>query len=347
MKGLPYLYYVLICFPIANLTASTTDEGGIPPDTASIDGYQLLSDLSGHWVGENTTAFGYFHWFCFDFRPISPSHLHSIYEGASGQNIITSIFLAEFEGKLQIMARNGGWLGEQYRATYFVLDSAEISTEKRYYRLVDAIGREQRSYMEFRFEKDTLFFDAYKDNSGALDTPIHHMGFVGINQNPHLAEQATATFDYPQPIPEVRLDGKFKNLVDHDSALFLEKELDPLPRKEHSHISDLSISINRSLGAVDKKLMLYISMQPLVNKNGKVDYTSLNSQIIRTIDIGIDENSYTCTYLHPDEYYITIFSDTDKNYYPSTGEISSKSTRVIVPPEQQIAIAVDVNLQIP
>jgi hypothetical protein len=44
-----------------------------------IKGYDLLNDLKGHWVGTNKTAFGNFDWFTFDFRPISASHLHSIY----------------------------------------------------------------------------------------------------------------------------------------------------------------------------------------------------------------------------------------------------------------------------
>ena len=136
----------------------------------NIEGFNLLSELSGHWVGTNETVFGIFDWFAFDFRPISSSHLHSIYEGGTNQNIITSIFVADHNGEQKIMARNGGWLGNQYRATYFVLDKAEEANDRKYYRLVDAIGGVKRAYMELQFENDTLYFDAYKDNSCLLYT---------------------------------------------------------------------------------------------------------------------------------------------------------------------------------
>jgi len=184
------------------------------PEEDEALGFELLNDLHGHWVGSNQTAFGFYQWFAFDFRPISASHVHSIYEGGTNQNIITSVFLADFEGRQQIMARNGGWLGTQYRATYFVLDVEEIKSNQKYYRLVDVVGKENRAYMEFRFENDTMYFDAYKDNSGSLDQPIHHMGFKGINANPNFANDAKQQFNFPQAVAEVDLENKFVNLID-------------------------------------------------------------------------------------------------------------------------------------
>ncbi|MEM9991534.1 MAG: hypothetical protein AAF738_07195, partial [Bacteroidota bacterium] len=188
---------------LTTVAASTACSKQHSIDKPSIKGYTLLHQLKGHWVGSNETVFGRYDWFVFDFRPISASHLHSIYEGSTNENIITSIFIADFEGRQQIMARNGGWLGNQYRATYFVLDKAEERDDETYYRLVDAVGKASRAYMEFRFKDDSLFFDAYKDNSGSLDAPIHHMGFRGTNYNPSFSEAATKHFDFPQPISEV------------------------------------------------------------------------------------------------------------------------------------------------
>ena len=120
MKSICSLFVLI---SLLSLNCSNDDSGD--PQNDEILGFDLLSELSGHWVGSNQTAFGTFDWFSFDFRPISSSHLHSIYEGGTNQNIITSIFVADFEDRKQIMARNGGWLGNQYRATYFVLDQAE------------------------------------------------------------------------------------------------------------------------------------------------------------------------------------------------------------------------------
>ena len=309
-------------------------------------GFKLLKDLSGHWVGTNETAFGNFAWFAFDFRPISASHLHSIYEGGTNQNIITSIFVADFEGKKQIMARNGGWLGNQYRATYFVLDQSEDNGSSRYYRLVDAVGKEKRAYMEFRFENDTMYFDAYKDNSGSLDEPIHHMGFKGTNYNPSFAEPATELFSYPQKVSEVNLENQFVNLIDPNSALFLEESDDPFPKSQHGHLSDLRININRDNSILNTKLLLYISKEPIVNDNGEVDFVNLDTQVIRTIEVQADETSYETTYLHPDKYFITAFSDKDNNFYPSTGDLSNVSKEINVVPESTPLISVNINQQI-
>jgi len=176
------------------------------------------------------------------------------------------VFLADFDSKLQVMARNGGWLGSQYRATYFVLDAVQKDDQSKYYRLVDAVGGENRSYMEFRFEDDSIFIDAYKDNSGALDKPVHHMGFAGTNRNPSYANAAKSLFDYPQKISEVDLDGKFTNLIDPDSALFLEKADDPFPKEDHGHLSDLNIEMTRNTDTQGDALLLFISKREVVSE---------------------------------------------------------------------------------
>lgn len=333
-----YLFIIIVS------STSCTDKEDIDNvNDADIKGYQLLTDLEGHWVGSNETAFGNFDWFSFDFRPISSSHLHSIYEGGTNQNIITSIFIADFEGKQQIMARNGGWLGDQYRATYFVLDIANDNNSSRYYRLVDAVGKEKRAYIELKFENDTLYFDAYKDNSGTLDEPVHHMGFKGTNYNPSFSQAAHELFDFPQMTSEVNLENKFANLIDSDSALFLEEETDPFPRSQHSHLSDLKIDITKDNSILNDKLLLYVSKEPLINENGQVDFNNLNTKVIRTVDVQADESGYTTTYLHPDNYYITAFADKDSNYYPSQGDISSVSKIIAVQPESLVEMEITVN----
>ena len=339
-KLLLYLFLLLTTIPM-----SCNDK--TIPDPSGIEGFQLLTDLKGHWVGSNETSFGDFDWFAFDFRPISASHLHSIYEGSTNQNIITSIFLADFEGKQQIMARNGGWLGNQYRATYFVLDIATNTNNSSYYRLVDAVGREKRAYMEFEFKNGEMTFDAYKDNSGSLDNPIHHMGFKGTNYNPDFATKAMELFNFPQKVSEVNLNNQFTNLLDPDSALFLEENNDPFPKSQHGHLSDLKINIAKDSAIETDKLLLYISTQPIIDENGQVNLENLDNKVVRTITVKAEETSFTTTYLHPDTYYITSFTDKDDNFYPSLGDIGNISKVVEVTPESllEMEISVDVIIQ--
>ena len=309
-----------------------------------IKGFNLLSDLKGHWVGSNQTVFGHFDWFAFDFRPISSSHLHSIYEGGTNQNIITSIFVGSVDGKSQIMARNGGWLGNQYRATYFILDKEEMRGATKYYRLVDAIGGSKRAYMEFQFEGDSLFFDAYKDNSGALDEPIHHMGFKGTNYNPSFAKTATTFFNFPQKDIEVSLENKFVQLIDTNSALFLREIDDPFPKSQHAYISDLKININRDSSILGDQLLLYISAESLINTNGQLDLNNINTKVIRTVDVLSQELFYEATYLHPDKYYVTAFSDKDNNSIPTSGDVSSSSKEIIVDPDSKVEMNINIDI---
>ena len=334
-----FLFYLLLVL-VSNVSCNRVDDDNNDTDML---GFELLNDLKGHWIGTNDTAFGSFDWFAFDFRPISSSHLHSIYEGASLQNIITSIFVADFEGEQKIMARNGGWLGPQYRATYFVLDQAEITSTSKRYRLVDAVGGEDRSFMECRFENDSLYFDAYKDSGGLLDKPVHHMGFRGANVNPGFADEATQLFNFPQRIAEVDLNNAFENLVDDDSALFLEENLDPFPKSQHGHVSDLRINFTRDDLVLEESLLLYISTEPIINDNGQVQFDNLDTKVIRTIRVEAEEAFYLTTYLHPDTYYITAFFDQDNNLFPSPGDVANISQTIEVTPENVLETEIQID----
>lgn len=315
---------------LSGFTFLACSESNIVDNQEDILGFSLFEELPGHWVGTNDTPFGTFDWFAFDFRPISPSHVHSIYEGSTNQTIINSFFIADLNGEKRIMGRNGGWLGPQYRATYFVMDKAEVSSSRKYYRLVDAVGGVKRSYMEFTFENNRLNFKAYKDDSGTLDDPILHMEFEGENLNPEYSQNAISLFDFPQLVSEVNFENGFNNLVDNDSALYLEESLDPFPRADHTYLSTLLTNFNRIGAATDNALLYYISKDVLVDENGEVNLENIDKSVIRTISIRDTEQFYTADYLHPDEYYLTAFVDFDSNFYPSQNDLSSQSILVEV-----------------
>jgi hypothetical protein len=337
------LHIYLITLVLGLISCSTEET----PTGDSIEGFELLNQINGHWVGTNQTAFGFFEWFAFDFRPISPSHSHSIYEGGTNQNIITSIFLADHNGRQQIMARNGGWLGSQYRATYYVLDKEESNGQEKYYRLVDAIGGINRSFIEFKFRDDSIFIDAYKDDSGTLNQPIHHMGFAGRNRNPDYADIAKSTFLYPQQVSEINLNDQFDILIDPDSALFLVEEDDPFPKSDHGYVSELSLNIIRNQETNNRPLLLYISKGELISASANVDFNNVDNAVIRTVDINSSEENYIATYLHPDDYYITVFADLDNNGFPSTGDYSSISIPKSVFPESSSSQDLVITLQVP
>ena len=82
-------------------------------------------------------------------------------------------------------------------------------------------------------------------------------------------------------------------------------------------------------------------------KSGKTIFDHLDKKLIRTIDIGQNENFYTTTYLHPDNYYITMFSDKDGNFFPSSGDVASVSKVFEVTSDSQLSTEIDVDFLIP
>ncbi len=341
MKNIVFIFFISV-MSFTSCKKKTTPE----PKNPTIEGFDFLSKISGHWIGTNKTVYGNYPWFTFDFRPISASHVHSIYEGATNQNIINAFFIADYNGKKQLMGRNGGWLGSQYRATYFTLDKIEKKSNSTFYRFVDAIGGVKRSYMTFEFTSDSMFFDAYKDNSGMLDDPIHHMGFRGTNVNPAFDDAAKQLFQYPQEVVEVNLNGKMTSLVDPGSALFLDEGLDPFPKSMHGHISDLTVNFTRDVSVQNDPLVLYISKEPII-ESGLVNAFNLDTKLMRLMDIDATETSFTTTYLHPDTYYIMAFSDKDNNKYPSAGDVISSNVQLRITPNSVLSTNVTVDTVLP
>lgn len=66
--------------------------------------------MQGHWVESLVIMKQKFDWFAFDYRAISPPHVHGIYEGGTMGNLMTSFFITEFNGIKTLMPRNGGLL---------------------------------------------------------------------------------------------------------------------------------------------------------------------------------------------------------------------------------------------
>ncbi len=327
-------FILSIIFTLFFSCGKEKNENSIISDNGIL-GFELLEDISGLWSGLNNTSFGTFDNFIFDFRPISASHVHSIYESGFNSNIINSFFVAEHNGELQVMSRNGGWLGNQYRATYFVMDIAEDRTEGKYYRLVDAVGGQKRAYVELIFNGSNFQFKAYKDNSGSLDEPILHMDYNGNKISESVDDEATALFNFPQEVSEVNLNGAFDNLIDPDSALFLTEESDPFPKADHGHLSELKVNINNSELLDAENIWLFVTLDKYIESNPAGLNFPMTQNIIRPIRLNNGESEYVLTYLHPGKYYLTAFEDKNDNFYPDDDESHNYSQLVTIEPETE------------
>ena len=172
------------------------------------------------------------------------------------------------------------------------------------------------------------------------------MSFKGANRNPVYAESALEHFNYPTNDSEINFNTVFDDLIDPDSALFLDEASDPFPRSDHGYLSDINVDINRESQAENENLFLYISKEELVSSTGIANNLNIENSVIRTISINSVENNYLGTYLHPDEYYFTVFLDADNNSFPSPGDFSSVSTSKTVNAETIENVEVTLSLTV-
>lgn len=337
-----------------------------PPTITPVDinqqGFDLLEHMQGHWVGSMNLMGQDIEWFALDYRAIAPSHVHGIFEGGTIGNLFTSFFVTNFNGKRTIMARNGGILNGIYRTSYFVLDQVQYGKDWSYYRLVDAYGGEDIMWMELTFHKDTLEFNSYTSRFG-LTEPKKHMSFQAQRMHPHLAAEAAKVvgfpknvvdFDFSQGLPEPTWADEYP--LTSASYIWEEKgkdllELaeiarDPYRIDQMPHIARLTVIADRSPSIAGKKLHIYLSDQPLTDKRGKflTQFGYLREDVGNSIlmfpEIAASQNEFTFTYLHPGNYYLTVFADMDADGYPSPGDVSAASMSISVEPGSDAKLTV-------
>lgn len=338
----------------------------IKPVNINETGFDFLEKIQGHWIGTNRIIADDFDWFSFDFRAISSSHVHSIFEGGSMGNLFTSFFVTDFNNTRTLMARNGGLLNGIYRTSYFVLDKTEENSRGKYYRFVDAKGSTNVMHMEFRFVKDSMYFNAYTSKLGLNVPPTRHLTFKSKLGDDSLAKKAAEDLNFPQNVVEFDFsnglkeeflyvnpgDDKPKSATflaqDNESDVFELAEVagDPFKLVDHPYLAYLFLDITRTDIIKDKSLLTYLSKEPLTNQDGQFSNANAFNSIIQLPELIPEHNQFLFTYLHPGNYYLTIVADMDANSAPSTGDITSKSKLISIAPLEQKEIEVnDINIQ--
>lgn len=338
-----------------NSQVPTNPKAEVNPVDINDDGFDFMEKMQGHWVGTNKVIADEYDWFGWDYRAISPSHIHGIHEGGTLGNLFTSFFVTNYKGQRTIMARNGGLLNGIYRTSYFVMDKVENrNSEGKYYRLVDAVGGDAIMYMELRFKNDSLYFNSYTSNLGNR-LPTRHMTFKGKKMHFELAQEAANATNYPQNTIDTGLDFKdgFNTeylYVDQGedapkSATFLASQTsndvyelapqsrDPYIISDHPRLGTLTVNINRNTTISNDNLLVYLSKDPLTDSDG---YFSQIPEAYDTLlhfpSLENGEDTFLFTYLHPGTYYLTVIADKNNDGGPSEGDIVSVSKEIIIAP---------------
>ncbi|MCT4583209.1 MAG: hypothetical protein N4A35_17495 [Flavobacteriales bacterium] len=329
----------------------------VNPVNINDEGFELLENLQGHWVGENLIMADNYEWFSFDYRPISESHIHGLFEGGTMGNLLTSFFVTDFKNTRTIMARNGGLLNGIYRCSYFVLDSVNTTNTESFYRLVDAVGGQRAMWMELKFTQDSLYFNAYTSRLGLLE-PTRHMTFKAVNEDISMAQAAATTVQFPQNIPAWDFSNGFvqQNLYVNSgvdtasSATFLSQGAgdvfslsvqsgDPFTIADHPYIGMLQVDVTRNPLIQNENLLIYLSRDPLTDNSGYFDVNNFNSILLFPEIVGT-QDQFTFTYLHPGNYYINVIADKDGDGGPSQGDVTHVAQPITITANgvQQITI---------
>ena len=337
-----------------------------PPAIVPVDvttrGFEMLEYMQGHWVGSMNLMGIDYDWMAFDYRPIAPSHIHGIFEGGSIGNLFTSFFVANFNGKKTLMARNGGMLNGIYRTSYFVLDQVKYGNEWGYYRFVDAYGGKDVMFMELTFYGDSLELTAHTSRFG-LTEPKKHMAFKGKRMHAELAASAARKLGFPKNV----VDYDFSNGLPkpawakeypHTSASYIfeargqslielgKAAKDPRRVDQMPYLSQLSVAIKRNQTIEGKKLHVYLSRDALVDEKGKFITQGgfIREDLLNTLlsfpELGAKETDFTFTYLHPGTYYLTVIADMDDDGYPSQGDVTHSRLKVIVRPNSKQKVTI-------
>lgn len=347
---------------IAEVTTPTptpVTSGKVNPVDINIDGFEFLEKMQGHWVGSMLIIADELDWFAFDYRAISPSQIHGIFEGGTVGNLLTSFFVTDFKDTRTIMARNGGLLNGIYRTSYFVMDSVDHSIDGDFYRFVDAEGGTNTMWMELRFTNDSLYFNAYTSRLG-LNLPSRHMTFKARKEHIELAQAAASAVGFPQNEPAWDFSQGFNQdyLYAEEgakSATFLAyddtnmKDVftlaaesgDPYTIEDQPHLGYLEIDIVRNSSIEGKQLWVNLSKDPLTDNDGYFHSVDAFNTVLLFPEIGADQDQFLVTYLHPGDYYVNITADVNGDGTISTGDYTHPIQFITIDPEGQHQITID------
>lgn len=340
-------------------TDSTIVSTVVNPININEKGFNFLEKMQGQWVGKNRVIANDYDWFAWDYRAISPSQTHGIFEGGSMGNLFTDFFVTDFKNTRTIMARNGGLLNGIYRTSYFVMDSVKTDTDGEFFRFVDAVGGANTMFLELRFVADSLYYNAYTSKLGENAPATRHMTFKGKKRDNTFAESVASVVGYPQNTPAFNFSNEFntEHLATDKSASFLAQsdsksvfELaiesgDPYTINDQPLLGFINLKLEKNPQIQGADAYIFLSTDPLTDEWGQILFNNFNSVMLFSQLIP-QQDEFLYTYIHPGKYYVTAIMDVNGDGVPSAGDITHVETSIEVTDLGQHELTIkDINIQ--
>ena len=297
-------------------------------------GYEFLKKIPGLWHGPvtSTTPAGSFPNWYVDFRPVSEAQISqfSLLDTNTINNI--SFFIVKHQNKLKVAMRTEGCFKNQCCVTYEVMDS--VVDANNYYRFSDFVKGTKRACTEFRFTTEGMVMKVFTNKFNTVYPLAPHSTFTATLGSRDNAAEATAHFNYPQPI----MVKDFSNVFDGMSeSIFFDFEHDPYSSVTQPYVGSVTvnITINSSLvTSANDEVFLMFTTQPLFNG---YTYISDNLKYIsKYVYLSRNTVQYKIRNIHPGKYY--LFSLIDRNHdgqYLSGDYMSSNFTNSFTVTENQ------------
>jgi len=299
-----------------------------PPinNSTNVKGFSILEKLSGIWTGPvvSPTPLGDFQEWIVDFRPISPSQISAKNELDSINDIFMSFFICKYDGEYQVAFRNGGGFAGNVRNSYMLIDSVNVTSSVSFYRFVDPISGGTRVYTDVTFKQDSLIMHTFTNQFNSLSQPTTHMRWTANLRDNTSAQDAIATFNFPQKELTRDFSTTFEGLTE---TVFYSVAQDPYPESEQPYLGVTLASfnvVNPSTVDNSKKILLIVTTQPLF-AGGVFNVVNLK---YRSRYVLVDANQlgdFKFNYMHPGDYYLNAIYDSNGDGQFSSGDYMNSS----------------------
>jgi hypothetical protein len=340
MRTIVCLAFCLLLLGCAGTPAPVEGDSGIM-------GFGFLRRIPGLWHGPvtTTTPAGSFPDWYVDFRPISPSQVGQYSTLDQDTVNFISFFVVRHGGKMKIAMRTEGIFQNKGCVTYEVLDEAD--EEKGYYRFSDFQTGSNRAYTEFFFKGDRMTVDTYTNRFNTVSPLELHSRWKAVLGDRESVMDAVHHFGYPQPEVVKDFSNAFKDMSE---SIYFTFERDPYPAEQLPYLGELQVNltIDESLRVEpDHELFVLLCTKSLFEG---YRYEPENWKYFsRYVFLPPDVRTYTFENVHPGEYFIYSYNDTNGDKRHLSGDYMSSvwSHSVVVVPEQTTTVETRIDLLIP
>lgn len=315
--------------------------------SSNVLGFGFLYRIPGQWNGPVTTdtPAGNFPAWYVDYRPTSFSQVSQFSTVDKGMSNYMSFFVVKHNGQLKVAQRTDAFFNGVGCITYEIM---EKSDEKNgYYRFVDFQSGKKRAYTEYFFKDNSVEMKVYTNKFNRLNIVKLHSTWNAKRVTMKYAASAIKDLNYPQPKAMKDFTGIFGNI--HESVFF-DYSKDPYPSKNEPYVGSATfkISIDPKLKTKkDDELMIMLTTRPIFD-----GYNYLPERlgyISKLIYLPISMKKYTLTHLHPGEYYLYSYNDTNGDRHHKSGDYMAAKFehKITILPRKDTAVATHINFIIP